>query len=118
MTIRDIAVAFGFVVDRDSERQAESSIKKVKNLAVKLLGTIGIGLSIAGISGLAEAAANVEALESQFSQVFGDMEDEAADRLQKVADDADINVNRMKASFSGIAAFAKVRPKVCISHFP
>ena len=39
MTIRDIAVAFGFVVDRDSERQAESSIKKVKNLAVKLLGT-------------------------------------------------------------------------------
>lgn len=108
MTIRDIAVAFGFVVDRDSERQAESSIKKVKNLAVKLLGTIGIGLSIAGISGLAEAAANVEALESQFSQVFGDMEDEAADRLQKVADDADINVNRMKASFSGIAAFAKV----------
>lgn len=54
MTIRDIAVAFGFVVDRDSERQAESSIKKVKNLAVKLLGTIGIGLSIAGISGLAD----------------------------------------------------------------
>ena len=108
MTIREIAVAFGFVVDRDSERQAEGSIKKVKNLAVKLLGTIGIGLSIAGISGLAEAAANVEALESQFSQVFGDMEDEAARRLQKVADDADINANRMKGSFSGIAAFAKV----------
>lgn len=108
MTIREIAVAFGFVVDRDSERQAEGSIKKVKNLAVRLLGTIGIGLSIAGISGLAEAAANVEALESQFSQVFGDMEDEAARRLQKVADDADINANRMKGSFSGIAAFAKV----------
>lgn len=108
MTIREIAVAFGFNVDQNSERQAEGSIKKVKNLAVKLLGTIGIGLSIAGISGLAEAAADVEALESQFSQVFGDMEDEAAGRLQKVADDADINVNRMKASFSGIAAFAKV----------
>ena len=75
---------------------------------MRLLGTIGIGLSIAGISGLAEAAANVEALESQFSQVFGDMEDEAARRLQKVADDADINANRMKGSFSGIAAFAKV----------
>lgn len=108
MTIREIAVAFGFAVDWNSERQAERSIRNVKNLAIKLLGTIGIGLSIAGISGLAEAAANVEALESQFSQVFTDMEGEAARRLQKVADDADINANRMKASFSGIAAFAKV----------
>lgn len=108
MTIREIAVAFGFEVDHNSERQAEGSIRKIKNLATKLLSVVGIGLSIAGISGLAEAAADVEALESQFSQVFGDMEDEAASRLQKVADDADINVNRMKASFSGIAAFAKV----------
>lgn len=108
MTIRDIVVAFGFDVDRNSERNAQDSIKGVANLAKSLLGVIGIGFSISGLSGLAEAAADVEALESQFSQVFGDMEDEAARRLQAVADDTGVQVNRMKGSFSGIAAFAKV----------
>lgn len=108
MTIRDIVVAFGFDVDRNSEREAQSSIKGVANLAKSLLGAIGIGFSIAGLSSLAEAAADVEALESQFTQVFGDMEAEAAKRLQAVADDTGVQVNRMKGSFSGIAAFAKV----------
>ena len=56
MTIRDIAVAFGFEVDRNSEKQAENSIKGIKNLATKLLGVIGIGFSIAGLSELAETA--------------------------------------------------------------
>ena len=84
MTIRDIAIAFGFVVDRRSERETENSIKGIKNLATKLLGAIGIGLSIAGISGLAEAAADAEALRSQFSQVFGELEDEAASKLEAI----------------------------------
>lgn len=70
MTIRDIAVAFGFNVDRNSEREAQSSIKGIANLAKSLLGAIGIGFSIAGLSGLAEAAADVEALGSQFSQEY------------------------------------------------
>ena len=45
MTIRDIAVAFGFDIDRKSEKEAENSIKGLKNLATKLLGVIGIGFS-------------------------------------------------------------------------
>lgn len=108
MTIRDIVVAFGFEVDRNSERSAQNSITGIKNFATKVLGAIGIGFSIAGISGLAEAAANVEALESQFSQVFGGIESEAEKRLQAISDDTGVHVNRMKGSFSGIAAFAKV----------
>ena len=88
MTIRDIAIAFGFVVDRRSERETENSIKGIKNLATKLLGAIGIGLSIAGISGLAEAAADAEALRSQFSQVFGELEDEAASKLEAIEADS------------------------------
>lgn len=107
MTIRDIAVAFGFEVDRNSERQAENSIRGVKNLATKLLGAIGIGFSIAGISALAEAAAEADALKSQFTQVFGDMEDDAAGRLKAIADDTGVAVNRMKGSFTQIAAFSK-----------
>lgn len=108
MTIRDLVVRFGFEIDKDSEKEAQNGIKKIKNFAAKLLGTIGIGLSIAGISGLAEAAADAEALRSQFSQVFGEIETEAKRRLQAVADDTGVNANRMMASFSGIAAFAKV----------
>ncbi len=107
MTIRDIAVAFGFDIDRKSEKEAENSIKGLKNLATKLLGVIGIGFSIAGLSNLAEAAADAEALKSQFTQVFGDMESEAASKLEAIEADTGVLANRMKGSFTQIAAFAK-----------
>ena len=107
MTIRDIAVAFGFDIDRKSEKEAENSIKGLKNLATKLLGVIGIGFSIAGLSNLAEAAAEAEALKSQFSQVFGEVESDAADKLQAIEDNTGVMVNRMKGSFTQIAAFSK-----------
>lgn len=107
MTLRDIAVAFGIEVDQKSVSTAENAIKGVKSMASKLLGAIGIGFSIAGIANLAEAAADVEALESQFSQVFGDMEQDAADKLNKIADDTGVLANRMKGSFTQIAAFSK-----------
>lgn len=107
MTVRDIAVAFGIEVDQQSVSAAENAIKGVKNMATKLLGAIGIGFSIAGIANLAEAAADAEALKSQFSQVFGDMEQDAADKLEKIADETGVTVNRMKGSFTQIAAFAK-----------
>jgi len=107
LTIRDIAVAFGFEVDSQSEKKAENSIKGLKNLATKLLGVIGIGFSIAGLSNLAETAAEAEALKSQFSQVFGEMEDEAASKLAAIEEDTGVMVNRMKGSFTQIAAFSK-----------
>lgn len=107
MTIRDLVVAFGFEVDRNSERQAEGSIKGIKSMANKVLGAIGIVFSIKGLSELAETAANAEALKSQFTQVFGDMEQEAASRLNAISDDTGVLANRMKGSFVQIAAFAK-----------
>lgn len=107
MTIRDIVVALGFKIDRNSERDTENRIKGIKNLATKLLGVIGIGFSIAGISNLAETAAEAEALKSQFSQVFGEMEQEAASKLEAIEADTGVLVNRMKGSFTQIAAFSK-----------
>lgn len=98
-------MAFGFEVDSQSEKKAENSIKGLKNLATKLLGVIGIGFSIAGLSNLAETAAEAEALKSQFSQVFGEMEDEAASKLAAIEEDTGVMVNRMKGSFTQIAAF-------------
>ena len=107
MTIRDIAVAFGFEVDKKSEKDAENSIKGLKSLASKLLGAIGIVFSVKGLSDLAQAAADVEALQSQFSQVFGEIESDASDHLESIADDTGVLVNRMKGSFVQIAAFSK-----------
>ena len=44
---------------------------------------------------------------SQFSQVFGDMESQASKSLQTIADNTGIAENRMKGSYTQIAAFAK-----------
>ena len=54
-----------------------------------------------------DAAANVQAMSSQFSQVFGGFENEAAEHLSSIADDAGIVENRLKGSYTQIAAFAK-----------
>lgn len=54
-----------------------------------------------------DAAANAQAAESQFAQVFGDLEDQASESLSAIADSAGIVENRMKGSYTKIAAFAK-----------
>ena len=54
-----------------------------------------------------DSAANAQAMESQFTQVFGDMGEGAATSLSRIAEEAGIAENRMKGSFTQIAAFAK-----------
>ena len=107
MTLRELAIAVGFKVNKSTESQVERSIQGIKNTASALLGAIGVGLSISGITNLAEAAADVRALESQFTQVFGEMESDAAEKLDAIADNTGILTNRIKGSFTQIAAFAK-----------
>ncbi len=107
MTLRELAIAVGFNIDGKSENAVESSINGIKSMASKVLGAIGIGFSISGLSNLAEAAADAEALKSQFTQVFGELENDASEQLQGIADNTGILVNRMKGSFTQIAAFAK-----------
>ena len=53
------------------------------------------------------AAADANAMESQFTQVFGELESQAAQNLSGIADSAGIAENRMKGSYTKIAAFAK-----------
>lgn len=57
--------------------------------------------------GCIQAAADAEASASQFTQVFGDFEEQAGKSLSKVAGNAGITETRMKDSFTKIAAFAK-----------
>lgn len=54
-----------------------------------------------------EAAADAQAAEAQFSQVFGDLEGKASESLSGIAETAGITENRMKGSYTKIAAFAK-----------
>lgn len=54
-----------------------------------------------------DAASDANAASSQFSQVFGDMESQASKSLQTIADNTGIAENRMKGSYTQIAAFAK-----------
>ena len=107
ITIRDIAISFGYDVDKSSEKKANDSVNKLKATATKALGAIGIVFSIRGLASLAEAAANAEALGSQFTSVFGDMESTAAESLGNIADTTGVVANRIRGSFTQIAAFAK-----------
>ena len=54
-----------------------------------------------------DAAADAQAMESQFTQVFGELESQAAQNLSGIADAAGIAETRMKGSYTKIAAFAK-----------
>ena len=54
------------------------------------------------------AVSDANAASSQFTQVFGDLESQASQSLAGIADSAGITENRMKASFTKIASFAKV----------
>lgn len=80
MTIRDIGILFGYKVDESSERKVEGSIKSLKSMASKVLGAVGITLSVAGIKsavdGCVEVASSVEEMQNKFDVVFGDMRDE------------------------------------------
>ena len=54
MTIRDIAIAFGYEIDKSSESAAENSIQGLKDKATTLLGAIGIGFSLIEMNQLME----------------------------------------------------------------
>lgn len=54
MTIRDIAIAFGYEIDESSENAVKKSIDNLKGTATKLLGAIGIGFSLGELNKVAE----------------------------------------------------------------
>lgn len=100
MTVRDIAVAFGFEVDKSSEKHAESSIKGIKNLATKLLGSIAVVFSVKGIADFAKdcvgVASDVEEMQNKFDVVFQGMTEEVENWAQTFADSIGRNKNDIK----------------------
>lgn len=100
MTIRDIGILFGYKVDKSSERKVEGSIKSLKSMASKVLGAVGITLSVAGIKkaidGCVEVASSVEEMENKFNVVFGDMRDDVDKWAQDYSDAIGRNKNDIK----------------------
>lgn len=93
------------------ERSIKSSMGRIANTTKKIgavFATVFAAGTIAKFGKEAlDAASDLEAMESQFSQVFGNVEEDAAKSLTRVAEQAGAAEDRMKASFTKIAAFAK-----------
>lgn len=100
MTIRDIGILFGYKVDQASEKKVEGSIKSLKSMASKVLGAVGITLSVAGIKnaidGCVEVASSIEEMQNKFDVVFGDMRDEVDKWAQEYSDAIGRNKNDIK----------------------
>lgn len=101
MTIRDIGILFGYKVDQASEQKVEGSIKSLKSMASKVLGAVGITLSVAGIKsaidGCVEVASSIEEMQNKFDVVFGDMRNEVDKWAQEYSDAIGRNKNDIKA---------------------
>jgi hypothetical protein len=95
----------------DTTSKAEKSESKISAAFKKIGLAAAAAFSVDKIKdfGLAciETAAEAGAMESQFTQVFGDLEKSASTNLGKIAKNTGIVENRMKGSYTKIAAFAK-----------
>ena len=95
----------------DTTDKASQSENKISS-AFKKIGTVVAGafavdkIKDFGLNCI-NAASDANAASSQFSQVFGDIESQASKSLQTIADNTGIAENRMKGSYTQIAAFAK-----------
>lgn len=100
MTIRDIGILFGYKVDQASEQKVEGSIKSLKSMASKVLGAVGITLSVAGIKnaidGCVDVASSIEEMQNKYDVVFGDMRNEVDKWAQEYSDAIGRNKNDIK----------------------
>lgn len=100
MTIRDIGILFGYKVDQASEQKVEGSIKSLKSMASKVLGAVGITLSVAGIKsaidGCVEVASSIKEMQNKFGVVFGNMRNEVDKWAQEYSDAIGRNINDIK----------------------
>lgn len=100
MTIRDIGILFGYKVDQASEQKVEGSIKSLKSMASKVLGAVGITLSVAGIKsaidGCVEVASSIKEMRNKFDVVFGNMRNEVDKWAQEYSDAIGRNKNDIK----------------------
>ena len=95
----------------ETKKKAQDTSNSMSGAFKKIGGAVATYLTVDAIktfgAGCLTAAADANAASSQFSQVFGDLEGKASKSLSGIAENAGISENRMKGSFTKIAAFAK-----------
>lgn len=79
------------------------SIGKVAAVGFAAISAAAVGFGVMSI----KSAADAQALNAQFSTVFGDMEKDASKNLNEIAKQTNILPNRLKGSFAQITSFAK-----------
>ena len=99
MTIRDIAIAFGYEVDQKSEKKVEKSVKDLKNMAKSAFRAIGLGLSLVKANALVEEFTQVN---QQLKNAVGEAENfaDVQDKILQSANDA-------RLSYAGMSTYVK-----------
>lgn len=96
--IEKLFVSIGFKTDEESKNKVASDASALKGTLTKILGAVGVSLSVAGIMNYTKAAINAasetEQMEEKFNAVFLDLSD-AAD---KWADNLSVSIGRSKNS--------------------
>lgn len=75
MTIAQFINTVLFKVDEQSVDKVNSTVKSIKDTATKLLGTIGVGLSLAAINGLVEEFTRVNNQIRNATEALGDQKE-------------------------------------------
>lgn len=110
---KGVDLGMGEPITEALENQTQSVQEKLNKLSgsmAKIGGTMTLTLTapLTALGGkMVESAAEINAMSSQFSQVFDNLESDAASSLSKIADDTGIVEERLKGSYTQIAAFAK-----------
>ena len=102
-------------IDTKGLRQGESDIRgavgRISDMAKKCAMVVASAFAVGTLTQFGkeaiQAASDLEAVESQFSQVFGGLKQNAKESLSLIAKEAGIAEERMTASYTKIAAFAK-----------
>ncbi len=95
----------------ETTENASGAGDKISSALKKVGGIVATAFAVEKIkdfgAGCINAAADASAMTSQFSQVFGELESTASTNLTAIAENTGIVENRLKGSYTQIAAFAK-----------
>lgn len=100
MTLAEFVNVIGFKVDQSDVNNVNKTMAGIKSKAANLLGKIGIGLSIAGISSAIKdciaLASEAEEMQNKFDVVFSGMNDTVEEWATNYADSIGRSTNDIK----------------------
>ena len=99
MTIRDVAIAFGFEVDKKSEKKVEQSVDRLKKMAKTAIRTIGTVFSLAKANALIEEFTQIN---QQLKNVVGETEN-----FKEVQEEVLNAANNTKTAYATMSSYVK-----------